>query len=160
MSRSAFRVAALLLVGMAVGVCPPAGAAPRTNAEQAASRGRPTVVLDRLEMPPAVSKHFERHLRQTLRRVARRADWGAGRENRVEYRFKLELLELAREGNVVRVTCTAVGQLPRGRSARSHLVFSGDADKQDAVVERVLDIVARGVVTRLAELERDRRSAR
>ena len=52
---------------------PAAGAAPRPNTEQAASRGRPTVVLDRLEMPPDVSKHFERHLRQTLRRVARRA---------------------------------------------------------------------------------------
>jgi hypothetical protein len=160
MSRSALRLAALLFVGCAIGVCPPAGAAPRTSTEQAAARGRPTVVLDRLEMPADVSKHFERHLRQTLRRVARRADWGAGRENRIEYRFKLELLELAREGNVVRVKCTAVGQLPRGRSARSHLVFSGDADKQDAVVQRVLDIVARGVVTRLAELERDRRSAR
>jgi hypothetical protein len=160
MSRSALRLAAPLLLGCAIGVCPLARAAPLANTEHAAARGRPTVVLDRLEMPPEVSKHFERHLRQTLRRVARRADWGAGRENRIEYRFKLELLDLAREGTVVRVKCTAVGQLPRGRSARSQLVFSGDAAKQDAVVERVLDIVARGVVTRLAELERNRRSAR
>ena len=159
MSRSARKLCACLIAATALVVSSAVAAAPSASGETAV-RGRPTVVLDRLEVPPDVSRHFERHLRHTLRRIARRAQWGAGRGHRIEYRFKLERLELAHQGSVVRVTCTAVGQLPRGRTARSHLVFGGDAGKRDAVVERVLDIVARGVITRLAELERDRRSRR
>jgi len=37
------------------------------------------------------------------------------------------------------------------------LTFSGPASTRDAVVVEVLEIVARGVITRLAELERTRR---
>ena len=52
-------------------------------------RGRPRVVLDRLDFPRQLPEgaHLERHLKQVLRREARRADWGAGRNNRIEYRF-------------------------------------------------------------------------
>ncbi|MEZ4225132.1 MAG: hypothetical protein R3B13_29540 [Polyangiaceae bacterium] len=59
--------------------------------------------------------------------------------------------------DVMRVSCTAVGRLPGGRSAKSHLTFGGDPRKKNELITRVLEIVARGVVTRLAELERVRR---
>jgi hypothetical protein len=69
----------------------------------------------------------------------------------------VEELRITEEAGVLRVRCTALGRLPRGKSARSHLDFGGDPKNRRAVVERVLEMVARGVVTRLAALERERR---
>lgn len=121
---------------------------------------RPRVKLDRLSFPSDVSgaKEFEGHLRSTLKREARRADWGAGSESKISYRFFVEQLDLREEAGVLHVTCTALGRLPKGKSAKSHIAFGGDPRDRKKVVERVLDIVARGVLTRLAELERARRT--
>ena len=121
---------------------------------------RPKVKLDRLALPADLpfAKEYESHLRGTLRREARRADWGAGAGSKISYRFFVEQLELREEAGVLHVTCTALGRLPRGKSAKSHIVFGGNPRERKKVVERVLDIVARGVVTRLAELERARRT--
>jgi hypothetical protein len=121
--------------------------------------GRPSVNLDALVFPRDVANGaaLERHFRHMLRRAARRADWGAGRGARIEYRVIVEELAITESNGVLRVRCTALGRLPRGKSARSHLDFGGDPRKRRAVVERVLEIVARGVVTRLAALERQRR---
>ncbi len=121
---------------------------------------RPRVELDRLVLPRDLlgAKGFEAHLRSTLRREARRADWGAGAGSTITYRFFVEQLELRDEAGVLHVTCTALGRLPRGKSAKSQIAFGGDSHARKQVVEHVLDIVARGVVTRLAELERARRT--
>jgi hypothetical protein len=56
------------------------------------------------------------------------------------------------------VRCTALGRLPKGKTARSKLEFGGDAKDPRKVIDHVLLIVARGVLARLADLERDRRS--
>ncbi|HEY5375353.1 MAG TPA: hypothetical protein VIK01_16850 [Polyangiaceae bacterium] len=147
------------LVGASV--CAMAGVA-RAEAEPAplSAATRPRVKLDRLAMPADLvgSKELEAHLRRTLKREARRADWGAGSQSKISYRFFVEQLELREEAGVLHVTCTALGRLPRGKSAKSHIVFGGDPHDRKKVVEHVLDIVARGVVTRLAELERARRT--
>jgi len=122
--------------------------------------GQPHVKLDRLSMPSDLvgAKRFETHLRSTLRREARHADWGAGPTSKISYRFAVEQLVLREEKGVLHVTCTARGRLPKGKSAKSHIVFGGDPRERTKVVQHVLDIVARGVVTRLAELERARRT--
>jgi len=126
----------------------------------ARTNGRPRVKLDRLTFPSELrgKNELEVHLRSTLKREARRADWGAGAASKISYRFFVQELELREEAGVLHVTCTALGRLPKGRSAKSHLVFGGDPRDKKKVVEHVLDIVARGVVTRLAELERTRRT--
>src|SRR5690606_24852766 len=95
--------------------------------------------------------------RQVLRREVKRVEWGAGRDNRIEYRFRVTELVITSADGVVRVTCSATGILPGGRSANSRLGFSGAANRKNQVVKQVLEIVARGVITRLAELERRRR---
>lgn len=120
----------------------------------------PRVKLDRLSLPPDLigAKGFETHLRGTLRREVRRADWGAGVTSKISYRFAIEQLDLREENGVLHVTCTARGRLPKGKSAKSRIVFGGDPRERTKVVQHVLDIVARGVVTRLAELERARRT--
>ncbi len=137
-----------------------AHAEPQDDEASASAEGRPKVKLDRLALPADLpfAKEYETHLRSTLRREARRADWGAGAGSKISYRFFVEQLELREESGVLHVTCTARGRLPRGKSAKSQIVFGGDPRERKKVVERVLDIVARGVVTRLAELERARRT--
>lgn len=124
------------------------------------ANGRPRIKLDRLELPADLpqAKQVEAHLRKTLRRETRRAEWGAGSDSKISYRFTVQRLELREEAGVLHVTCTALGRLPKGKSAKSHIVFGGDPRERQKVLERVLDIVARGVVTRLAELERARRT--
>jgi hypothetical protein len=122
-------------------------------------RGRPKVVLDQLEFPSDVAQapQYKKHLRNTLAKVTRRADWGAGAKNRIEFRFFVTELTFIEGEGVLLVRCTAIGKLPKGKSAKSRLSFSGEPNKRSELVKRVLDIVARGVITRLAELERVRR---
>lgn len=123
------------------------------------AKGRPTVKLDRLDFPDGVAngKHYRKFLRRRLEREARRARWGAGRNNVIEYRFAIKELHITTENNVLRVRCTAVGRLPKGQAAKSQLTYGGDPRKSRKVVENVLAIVARGVISRLSELERIRR---
>lgn len=121
--------------------------------------GRPNIKLDRLEFPTDLpeSSALKKHLIRVLTREVRRVEWGAGRENRIEYRYSVTELSLKREGDVLHVTCTSVGKLPGGRTAKSHLSFGGAARERYKLLKKVLEIVARGVVSRLAELERERR---
>ena len=66
-------------------------------------------------------------------------------------------LAFVERGEALQVRCTALGKLPKGKSAKSHLAYSGEKNQRSELVRRVLDIVAKGVITRLAELERVRR---
>jgi hypothetical protein len=139
---------------------PPAALRAATEEAPVTAAGRPKVKLDRLTFPASWNggKDYETHLRTTLKHEAQRADWGASSGSKISYRFFVEELELREEGGVLHVTCTALGRLPKGKSAKSHIAFGGDARERKKVVQHVLDIVARGVVTRLAELERTRRT--
>lgn len=121
--------------------------------------GRPSVKLTRLTLPQGLpdSPALERHLRRTLAREARRVDWGAGRGHKIEYRFEVELLKVESQEGLVRVHCRATGLLPKGKRAKSEISFGGDPKTRDALLRRVMDIVAQGVLTRLAEMERTRR---
>lgn len=116
-------------------------------------------MLDRLEFPDDVSgaRSLKKFLVRQLAHEARRALWGAGRGSTISYRFEVTELSISVDGEVLRVSCTAVGRLPGGRSARSNLSFGGDPRKRSEIMMRVLGIVARGVITRLAEIERERR---
>jgi hypothetical protein len=120
------------------------------------------VTLDRLVFPSGVerAKELERHLRRVLSRAARSADWGAGSGAEIEYRFIVEELSTRFDGGVVRIRCTALGRLPKGKSARSHLEIGASPARRTQEIKKVLEIVGRGVITRLAELERGRRVGR
>ena len=137
----------------------PQPAAAQSTVELAQSRGRPTIVLDRLDLPSDVpgAKSLRKYLRRRLLREARRADWGASRGNRIEFRFEVDELKVTAEKGVLRVTCAATGRLPKGKVAKSKLSFGGDPKQRRKVIRQVLEIVSRGVITRLAELERIRR---
>jgi hypothetical protein len=149
----------LITAGALALVSPLCARAEAQEARISAGSG-PRVKLDRLSLPPELigAKAFEKHLRATLHREVRHADWGAGASSQISYRFVVERLDLRQDNGVLHVTCTARGRLPKGKSAKSHIVFGGDPRERTKVVQHVLDIVARGVVTRLAELERARRT--
>jgi hypothetical protein len=165
-----FAVSLVTSSGAARAVEPPAerpAERPELGAEESreastgptAPKGHPTVVLDRLDLsktPGAILE--EKFLREVLAREVKKLDWGAGRGSRIEYRLALEELSVTEGKNVVHVTCGARGWLPKGRKANSRLTFGGPPQDRRAVVRHVLEIVARGVVTRLAELERKRRN--
>lgn len=124
--------------------------------------GRPQIRLDRLVVAESVgdSRRVSSVLEKALKREQRRVRWGAGRGSRITYRFYLEALTLSVEHGVLKVRCTALGQLPHGKTARSKLEYGGDPSQARQVVDHVLGIVARGVLSRLAELEHDRRTRR
>jgi hypothetical protein len=122
------------------------------------SKGRPRVVLNDLNVSasPLAAERIDA-IKKLLEREARRADWGAGREAKIEYRFRIDELVAEESAGVVRVRCAATGFLPKGKSAKSKLSFGGAPSERDALIDRVLGIVTQGVVTRLADLERRRR---
>jgi hypothetical protein len=124
--------------------------------------GRPQIVIDQLVVPPTVAEHQRvgKVLEKALKHEQHRVEWGAGRGSRITYRFYLEQLDLSVERGVLKVRCTALGRLPKGKTARSKLEYGGDPSKAHQVIDHVLTIVARGVLARLADLERDRRTRR
>jgi hypothetical protein len=131
--------------------------APASRASKA--HGHPKVTLDRLDLTKVpLARSDEAFLRKALADEAKRADWGAGASAHIEYRFQLDELSVTEEPRVVRIRCTASGFLPKGRRAKSHITFGGAPNERQALVHHVLEIVARGVVTRLSELERRRRA--
>jgi hypothetical protein len=123
------------------------------------SDGHPVVHLDHLEFPKDIqgAAGFERHLRKVLKREAFLADWGAGQDNRIEYRFYVSELRYTLDGGALRIHCDAFGRMPGGQTAKSELSFGGDPGQRTQLTQQVLEIVGRGVITRLAQLERRRR---
>jgi hypothetical protein len=124
-------------------------------------RGRPKIKLDRVTLPAgtANAEATLRHLKFFLRREARRADWGTGARSTIAFRFTVETLAIESRPNSLHVRCSALGELPRRRTARSQLSYGGDPKLGSKLVIQVLEIVARGVISRLADMERTRRSA-
>lgn len=157
------RVTLSLLAALTAAVLPPAAALarePALIAPETGPEGRPTIVLDQLIVPSDTpeQQRVTRVLQKVLKHEAHRVEWGAGRQSRITYRFYLEQLDLSVDRGVIKVRCTAFGRLPKGKTARSKLEFGGDARDARKVIDHVLTIVARGVLSRLAELEHDRRA--
>ena len=63
----------------------------------------------------------------------------------------IEQLDLREDRGVLHVTCTARGRLPRGKSAKSQIVFGGDPRERTKVVEWRLVAVRRRGVARSGE---------
>jgi hypothetical protein len=158
------RTVLLLLASLTLAVLPATAVAdePTLIAPDDGPEGRPHIVLDQLVVPPALPEHqrISKVLEKVLKHEQHRVQWGAGRQSHITYRFYLEELALTVEHGVLKVRCTAFGRLPKGKSARSKLEFGGDPKDAHKVIDHVLTIVARGVLSRLAEQERDRRARR
>lgn len=106
-----------------------------------------TVKGDRPDVAPVVKKILEKE--------GRRADWGRRRDTPIEAEVEIRELSHVREGEVVRVTCTAVGKIPGLGAAKSRFSYSGKPEEQRKLEHHVLELVARGIVTRLADMARE-----
>jgi hypothetical protein len=123
-------------------------------------KGRPRIKVDRVTLPPGTPNPEEtlRHLKFVLHREARRADWGTGASSTISFRFTIETLAIEQRKNALHVRCSALGELPRRRTARSQLSYGGELQLGKKLVFQVIEIVARGVISRLADMERTRRT--
>jgi hypothetical protein len=156
------RTVSIVLASLTLAALPRAASAaePVLIAPDDGPEGRPHIVLDELVVPKTLPEHqrISKLLEKVLKHEARRVQWGAGRSSRISYRFYLEELDVSVERGVFKVRCTALGRLPKGKTARSKLEYGGDPKEPQKIVDHVLTIVARGVLARLADLEHDRRS--
>lgn len=148
------RTAAL---GLVFGVVPLLAGVDR--AFGAETEGRPEFHIDRLTFPPGIAREAElrRQLERALKLSAKKVDFGTGRGGRVEARFALTTLSYKLDGSVLSVEGALTGRLPSGRHAESTIRFGGRPSDEPKLTKQVLEILARGVVTRLADLERRRR---
>lgn len=128
-------------------------------AQAAETAGRAEFHIDRLTFPSGLAREAElrKYLERRLKLAARKADFGAGNGGRIEARFALTSLSYRLEGSVLSVEGSLTGRLPNGRHAESTIRFGGRPADEPKLTRQVLDILAQGVMTRLADLERRRR---
>jgi hypothetical protein len=108
---------------------------------------------------PAGEDH-DRHvraLRALLAEAARKADFG--RAESVVLSARIIKFTSTTQGDVHRVSCTIVGRIVGGATARSRISFGGRPSERTALEKQVLTMVANGVVVRLAEIVRARAAA-
>jgi hypothetical protein len=151
LQRRAFAVAfAALLLGPSV-----------AWAATPAPTGSPTVVIESITLPPHSARdRWVAKLRKGLRREIKRLDWGASKGNTIQLRFEVSELKIQDSATATTVQATLIGRLPGGQHAKSSLSFGGRRGHGVELAEQVLDILAQGIVARLAEMERRRRGLR
>jgi hypothetical protein len=156
--RRTFLSALLAAVGLAT--LPALAATAQATPLVGRPKGRPRIKVDRITLPSGTANadELERHLKFVLRKEARRADWGTGAKSTISLRFTIETLAIEQRPNSLHVLCSALGELPRRRTARSQLSYGGEPKLGKKLVFQVVEIVARGVISRLADMERARRT--
>jgi hypothetical protein len=142
------RAAAGLLAVAALTGTFPVAAAPKVDIQE--------VVFTQKDDDKAAQKRLKK-IRRLLRDAAKRADFGDAKVVRLS--VTVARFEVEQKDDVLRVTCTLVGRLKGGPSARSHVSFGGRPDKRKKLEEQVLSTVTDGVMTRLAQLARERAEA-
>lgn len=115
------------------------------------ARAATTVEIGDVAVPPGDGqKQAEKRLRNALREAAKEADFGKVKS--VKIAAKLVEWKVEKSDDVLRITCTLVGRVEGGKSARSHLSYGGRLDEQTKLEKLVVRMVARGLLTRLAQL--------
>lgn len=104
------------------------------------------------------SEKTTRMLRGLLTHAAKKADFGDAKSVKLSARV-VELTSV-KKGDILQVSCTMVGRLVGGPSARSRISFGGNPSERAELEKQVLSMVANGLVTRLAEIARSQEAAR
>ena len=132
-----------LFMGLAVVAAPATGEA----------RNKPKVAWKKVEAP-AGERHDQlvRALKPLLQSAARKANFGEGK--RVVLNARIIEFTSTASGDVHRVSCTLVGRIQGGASAKSRISFGGRPAERAVLEKQVLTMVANGVVSRLAEIVR------
>ncbi len=120
------------------------------------ARAKVDVAVVELSSSASSSKDRDRRLTATVRRLAQQSakHLDFGKSGRVEVSFLVKELKIVEVDGLLRVTCTLVGKLKGGGSAKSRLSFGGKPAKKKQIEKEVLASVTDGVMTRLAEMSR------
>lgn len=125
------------------------------GAPDVAARPHAKVEFTKVEIPKSDdAARIERRLRGYLKAAAKRADFGKAKH--VEATVKVHELRWETRGDIVRLTCTVVGHLKGGPSAKSRISFGGDPAHREELEKQVLTSVATGLVARIAQMARAR----
>lgn len=130
----------------------PAGA--RSGSEsQLVARGKARVKWSRIDVPEGKdAARLTTLLRKMLDKAVKQTDFGDVRVMTASAR--IVDLRTTKDGDVLRVTCALSGKLEGGQGARSKISLGGDPNRAAELEAEVLQAVANGLVTRLAELAR------
>lgn len=140
------RLLALFSLGAALTLATPALARPAR---------RPGIVWSSVTVREGQDRDArERELAIILAKEGRRARWGKARSEPVEASIEVRELTTVVDHGVVRVTCAAVGKIRGLGAARSKFSYGGRPSDRAQLERHVLELVARGIVSRLADLAR------
>jgi hypothetical protein len=110
----------------------------------------------------AAEKKAQKRIGTAIRRQAHRAakhlDFGT--KGRVEITFAVRDIKVEEADGVVTITCTLLGKLKGGGSAKSKIRFGGKPEHQTKLERQVVAAATDGVMTRLAQLSRERAAAK
>ncbi len=138
----------VLAVALAIAAC--LASVPTT-----AHAGKTAVTWTKIDVPEGDSAAtLQKSLKKLLDEAARKANFGKAKT--LSLTVKLTDFTSETKGDVHRVTCSIVGRIPGGPSARSRISFGGSPADKAKLEKQVLTMVARAVVTRLAEIVRAR----
>lgn len=102
-------------------------------------------------------KDLEHSVRAAIAHAAKSARFGSA--SHIEMMVHLTEFSVEEVDGIVHVTCTLKGKLKSGGVARSHVSFGDKPKKKKALVKLALRMAAESVVTRLADVVRDREAA-
>lgn len=121
----------------------------------ARAEGRTAVTWTRIAVPEGDDAvPLEKSLKKLLDKAARKANFG--KVKKLSLSVKVTTFSSEQKGDVHRVSCTIVGHIPGGPSAKSHISFGGAPADKAKLEQQVLTMVSNAVVTRLAEIVRAR----
>lgn len=123
--------------------------------EPALARSKTKVEWSAIRVPEAKGgERTSKLLRGFLTQAAKKADFGAAKSVKLSARV-VEFTSV-KKGDILQVSCTIVGRLVGGPSARSRISFGGNPAERDQLEKQVLSMVANGLVARLAEIAKTR----
>lgn len=123
--------------------------------DPAFARSKTKVEWSAIRVPESKgSERTTKMLRGFLTQAAKKADFGSAKN--VKLTARVVEFTSVKKGDILQVSCTIVGRLVGGASARSRISFGGNPAEREQLEKQVLSMVANGLVTRLAEIAKVR----
>jgi hypothetical protein len=123
--------------------------------EPALARSKTKIEWSAVRVPEGKgSERTAKMLRGFLTQAAKKADFGSAKS--VKLTARVVEFTAVKKGDILQVSCSIVGRLVGGQSARSRISFGGNPAEREELEKQVLSMVANGLVTRLAEIAKTR----
>lgn len=114
---------------------------------------RPKIEWIHVDVPEGHdSARISKLFKKALADAAKKANFGKAKS--VSLSARITELTSEQQGDVLRVSCTVMGRVPRGPGARSRISFGGSPEERAELEKQVITTVANGLVARLAQIVR------